>query len=221
MTEASIADYQFSALTEVDGEPAGALLTFEAASEQSNTYLKKVWEKLSSALRSHHDFTASAAECPSWVLWKPLEWSNQNIPARQKFVAWHAGILAGFVNIQENFPSQFYQRNILYLEHLAAFPGYLNCGIWNRKLHGLGIPLLAFAIFQSLSRGYSGIVGLHVDGPAMKFYDSLPDTLGFPVFQQVCYDVSGPHPHLDKTKTQAYLEVMPDAATRILEAIHV
>lgn len=221
MTVPLIEDYRFAAVAQFDGKPVGALLTFEPASETSNSYLKKVWTKLSSALHSHHLATEDLASCPSWVHWKPLEWSNEPIPARQKYVAWHAGTLAGFVNLQRDFASQYLGRNIVYVEHLAAFPGYLNSGIWNRKLEGMGIPLLAFSIFQSLCQGYDGIVGLHVDGPAMAFYERLPDRLGFPVFQPILYDVSGPHPHLDRSKPQAYLEVMPAAAQQLLEAIHV
>jgi hypothetical protein len=222
MTDVRIEDYRFAALTEQNGQPVGALLTFEQASDKSNQYLSKVWERLIYALRNHHSHAEDQESCPSWAAWKPHEWATKNMPTRQKFVAWHAGVLAGFVNIQDNFPSQFHaNQNIIYLEHLAAFPGYLTCGLWDRKLEGMGIPLLAFSIFQSVKQGRSGIVGLHVDGGAMKFYEKLPDILGFPVFHDMQYNVSGPEPRREETKTQAYLEVTPEAASKILESIHV
>jgi|GEM_PF-3366042 len=222
MTEFRLADYEFKALVEVEGQPRGAILDFADADERSNRYLAKVWQKLAGALSNHHSLTDDDAHCPSWTKWKPLEWSQQNVPARQKFVAWYGEVLAGFVNLQPDFPSEYQSgTTIVYIEHLAAFPGYLTSQIWNRKLTYLGVPLVAFSVAQSKHQGFSGVVGLHVDSAAMIFYNRLPAILGFPVFHPPRYDVSGPSPQRDKAKTQAYLEMIPEAAVQILEAHHV
>ncbi|WP_397570451.1 hypothetical protein [Schlesneria sp. T3-172] len=218
MAEYAITDYQFEAVTRDQEGELAALLEFRVADAQSSDYLKNVWEKLSNSLRNHYKFHSNDGNCPSWVNWKPYDWSKQNCPARQKFVAWHEGVVAGFLNLQPNFPSQFSPgKNVIYMEHIAAFPGFHSTHLWHRKLSHIGIPMLGYATLQSALQGFSGVIGLHVDGGAMKFYERLPQILGFPVFHTVKYGVSAPPPRVEQAKTQVYLETMVEAAEKLLE----
>lgn len=215
----SKSEIQFAAVTEKDGIRVGAVLEIVPADDKSDKYLAKVWDKLSQALRNHHDLADDAATCPAWTKWKPHEWAKQNCPARQRFAAWHDGVMAGFVNLQPGFDSPHeVNRKVMYLEHMAAFPGNQPSQIWKRRLLHVGIPLLAFAVCQSRDQGFHGALGLHVADGADGFYANLSGLLGFQVFRDAMYDISGPPPELHRSKPQKYLEISPEAAIQILEA---
>ena len=211
-------DFTFSAIEDRDGIDVAVPLRFCRADDKSDKYLLKVWHRLSQAVIFHHELSGDVTKCPTWAKWKPHEWCKQSVPDRQQFVAWHGSVLAGFLNLRKDFASQYGpSKSLVYVEHLASFPGFISSDIWSRKLRYVGVPLLGFAVLQSMLQGCDGSVGLHVDGGAMKFYEQLPDMMGFPVFHPAKYDVSGPLPVGEHARAQAYLEMMPDAANQILE----
>jgi hypothetical protein len=148
-----------------------------------------------------------------WTGWKPHEWNRKAVPDRIKFAAWDGDTLAGFLNLRTEFVSVVDNKPLIYVEHVATFPGNIPTDLWHRRLKKVGVALLAFAVYQANQRGLQRI-GLHADADAVSWYDQLHKQFEnlFEVRRQG--GVPGPHPN---SASQIYFESSIPGAALLLE----
>jgi len=183
------------------------------ADELCIRYFEKVWHKLTQAVSNACALCNEPKPAPSWTGWKPHEWNKKAVANRLKFAAWDGDILAGFLNLRTEFKSVADDKPLIYVEHVATFPGNMPTDIWHRRLKKVGVALMAFAAYQANQRGCQRI-GLHADEEAVGWYDQIHEQFNklFEVRQQG--GIQGPHPN---STGQIYFETSIQGTARLLE----
>ena len=175
--------------------------------------MKSVWWKLNQAETSCHRLAGSPA--PNWATWQPHNWSKQKIDSREKWIAWDGMVIAGFLNLRTEYSSIDAEgAGAVYLEHLATAPGNLDSNLWSRRLSGVGVALMAFAVHRSFELDYDGRVGLHSTTASLDFYKKLADM--FDLFCQV--ERLGIEGTQERHTADPYFETSCEGAKRLLES---
>ncbi|WP_162660100.1 hypothetical protein [Tuwongella immobilis] len=180
-----------------------------------------VWQKLCQALQKHHEL-GKRPPAPEWAAWKPGEWCDQKhgYESRLKFVATCGANLVGFLNCWPNVPSVYDStKHVLYVEHLAAAPGNIDCELWRKRFRFVGQALLAVAVLLSKQYGHEGRLGLHVaDDRAFGFYRHISERhCGGNLFHPEQTGIPGPTPRREHERSKRYLETVENAASEWLE----
>ena len=186
--------------------------------EHTHNYLKGICDKMSQALKNFHSITERNS-CPGWAQWKVIEWSQAQIPERQKFGAWVGDVLAGYLWLRSGFQSAHdATKRIIYVEIMAAVPGNILTEIWGRQLTHVGLALLAFTVQQSISQSFEGRFGLHAaDEAAAKYYRHLNKERGNSLFEDEQLGVIGVPPRQEQAKERPYFEAKLDGALELLQ----
>jgi hypothetical protein len=189
--------------------------------DQANKAISGIWTRMQTAIQKYHEYAEDAGAAPGWSLWSVQKWcESKDPPNRQKFIAWDGDVIAGFLTVRPDFPSQHDAgKQALYLEHLGAAPGNQRTPIWCRRLKNVGQSLVAFAVLQSLLRGYEGLVGLHAaDAQAEGFYAKLDGLSGVKLFREDSkLGVAAPQPLADRRAVdRPYHETTPEGAAALL-----
>lgn len=201
-----LADYEFVVQRAPDEWYVLDILQHE---DKARDHYRHVWEKLASVLRKYHGMI-EREPAPAWVSWKPGDWCEQQrgYEGRRKYVAWCGDSVVGFLNVWSGFPSQQQPgRSVLYVEHVATAPGSIETELWSPRYRGVGMALMAYAGFLSMSEGFEGRLGLHVaHDEAMGFYRRLQAKCGGTLFYPERNGVVGPTPHGENDRDRIYLE---------------
>ncbi len=185
-------------------------LVIEPASERSQLFLTKVWHKLSQAVENACKLEESPV--PNWVTWRPHEWSTKPTPHQLRLVAWDGDVLAGFLNLRLDRLSVQGKKPIVYVEHVATFPGNISTSLWKRRLSAVGRALLAYAVERAHELGRDRI-GLHADADAVAWYNALDNEYN-KLFSVRQAGILGLYPN---SQTQIYFETSPMGAQSLLE----
>jgi len=187
--------------------------------DRSKRYFRGVWHKMQQAFTTFHEI-ASVQSVPGWAGWKVHDWCDQvqGCEDRQKYVAWCGDMMAGFLNVRPDYPSQHQLgQKVMYVEHMAAAPGNLHTPVWRRRVSHVGQMLLAYAVFQSKSQGLGGLLGLHAaDADSLGYYRRLNTQRGGSVFHPERTGVRGPGPR-SADLAKVYLETTQPGADALLE----
>lgn len=188
--------------------------------DRSRRYYRGVWHKMQQAVTTFFHDIAGAQPVPGWAGWKVHDWCDEvrGCEDRQKYVAWCGDMMAGFLNLRPDFPSQHQPgQKLMYVEHMAAAPGNLSTPIWRRRVTHVGLMLLAYAVFQSKHQGFGGLLGLHAaDGDSLAYYRHLNTQQGGSVFLTERTGVNGPS-NRAADLTKVYLETTQAGADALLE----
>jgi hypothetical protein len=204
-----------------DPQDQAVLVDFRDHDDAAKQQYLGVWHKLAQAVQRHHQL-GGHSPAPPWTAWKPGEWCDQQrgYESRRKVVAWCDDNLVGFLNLWPDFrASQAPDKNVLYVEHLAAAPGNLVSELWVPRFRRVGGVLLAYAIWLSTKQGLEGRLGLHAaDDQALSFYQHVDrkycaGTLFYPVRT----GVAGPTPRGRHEEAKPYLETTEAGAARWLK----
>ena len=218
MTTIQEADYCFVILEGASGRSVE--LVVRGFDDQARDHFQSVWQRLYLGLQSHHSSCGRPA--PSWTAWKPWDWCAERKPgyeARLKYVAWCGDLPVGFINVWPSFQSPLQpNKDVLYLEHIAAAPGNQTTELWNRRYSSVGATLFAYAVLISHQQGFDGRLGLHVADPlALSFYRHIDLKCENSLFLPEITGIAGPTPRGEHDKTKHYLETTDFGATRWLE----
>jgi hypothetical protein len=185
-------------------------LDIRESCDKSLQYFRSVWHKLT--LATQNCCKLRDVRHPNWADWKPHEWSAKVEQYRLSFVAWDGDFLAGFLNLRTNFRSVVTDEPIIYVEHIAAFPGNQPTDLWERRLKGVGPALLAYAVQTGKQQGAARL-GLHADAEAVGWYDQLDKKRG-KVFEVRQMNVAGLYP---VSASQVYFETSVHGAATLLD----
>jgi hypothetical protein len=212
-------DYCFVVL---DDEGRSMVAQVARHDDRSRRYFRGVWHKMQQAFSTFHEI-ARVQPIPGWAGWKVHDWCDEarGCEDRQKFVAWCGDMMAGFLNLRPDFPSQGQPgQKVMYVEHMAAAPGNLHTPVWRRRVSHVGQMLLAYAVFQSKRQGFGGLLGLHAaDGESLAYYRSLNTQRGGSVFLPERTGVGAPSNRATEL-TKVYLETTRPGADALLEDYH-
>lgn len=187
----------------------------------ASAYFQSVWQRLAVAVEKACVLRDGSP--PDWVKWKPWEWcgaTRTGYEGRIPWIAWCGDQLVGFLNVWRKIPSEHESgRYILYIEHLAAFPGDQNTELWRRRYRHVGKALMAFAIHLSTQDVSDGRVGLHSENDdSLSFYRKIAADRGLPLFHAEKEGVIGPTPHGQRSDARlTYLETIASGALSFLE----
>lgn len=212
---AGSAVYQFVALEH--STDRNVLLDIRPHDDRTQAYLKDISQKMSLAVQRFHQHVGK--QIPGWADWKVAEWSQKNIPERQKFAAWAGDVLAGYIWVRGNFPSVYQPpRQILYVEIMAATPTNLSTDLWNRRLGYVGSALLGFAVSESIKQGFEGFFGLHAaDATAAEYYRNMNQDRQGELFEEEKTGITGVPPRGEEAKNSPYFESKVNGALELLK----
>ncbi len=212
------ADFCFVIVEEATG--SSVELDIRESDDVAKRHFESVWQRLYGSLQKHHEICGRPS--PGWTSWKPWDWCRETKPGyegRVKYTAWCGDAPAGFLNVWENFPSQYQpDKGVIYLEHIAAAPGSQTTEIWHRRFRAVGAALFAYAVLISHQRGFEGRLGLHVaDEEALNFYRHIHVKCKGSLFCPEKQGVAGPTPRGAHDAAKTYLETTEAGATGWLE----
>ena len=205
-------DYTFGARI-ADTQSEWAELEIRPFGDESIRHFKSVWKKLNEALLRNAEYRG--ADAPHWARWKPWAWAKEAGNDREGFCAWLDGTAVGFVNVREPFTSAADDSQLLYIEHVATFPGNMTTSLWNRRLADVGVSLVGYCACQAQKRNLSGLALHSVEESLSWWQRVVPEKLGIEaVFSDATNGVQGFH---EGNAEQPYLETQPGALSKVTE----
>ena len=181
-------------------------LKFQQFDPETVSYLKKIWFRLSQAYGKACQYQKKNP--PDWVAWQPHNWAKEKHSNRISIAAWANNTLAGFVNLRTEHCSPVDEKVVVYLEHIAAFPGNMDSSIWNKRMKRVGGNLFAFALLQAKRWTHSARLGLHVVDESQGFYERL-DSMKPGIFASNLEGVEG---YQESCRSLKYIETNDDIA---------
>lgn len=192
-------------------------LRIEPQDEACHKMFSGVWGRMQAALTGFCK-NLGQVDCPGWAGWDLSRWYTSKEPSdRIKYAAWVGDSVVGILNVRPGFPSHFEpEEKLLYIEHVAASPGDIATPLWERRYSSIGTALMAYAILQSVNRGFKGRVGLHAaDRAAADFYSNLHGKFSLFVADPKI-GVAGTEQD-KRAAERPYFEVDPEAGLILLE----